>query len=77
MRLQINHQTNFRRINELATPDSKAANLDQASEFTDRPDQQLLSSCVEQDTVVTHQNGWRKLPRARAQDQIDGQARLA
>src|SRR5689334_13082975 len=77
MRLQINHKSNFRLISKLAAPYSEAANLDQPGDFKDRPDQQLLSSCVEQDTVIAHQNGRRKLSGAPAQDQIEGQARLA
>lgn len=73
---KVCNQANDRLPNKVTMPNPETSNFDQAGQFWRRANPQLSSDCVEMDTVITHQNGRRKLSRASSENQIEGEARL-
>src|SRR3954466_10770252 len=86
---EIGDQADHRFLNKVTMSDTQTPNFDQTGQFPRRADPQLSGHCVEMDTVITDQNGFRALSSAAAQngvrrlssaageDQIEGEARLA
>jgi len=61
----------------VAVADTKPANFDQPGEGGGWTNQQLSTDCGEMDTVIADQDRRRHLSRPSAQDEIEGEARLA
>jgi hypothetical protein len=74
---EIGDQADHRFLNKVTMSDTQTPNFDQTGQFPRRADPQLSGHCVEMDTVITDQNGLRKLSSAAGEDQIEGEARLA
>jgi hypothetical protein len=73
---KVGNQANDRLPNKVTMPNAETSNFDQAGQFSRRANPQLSGDCVEMDTVITHQNGRRKLAGAPSENQIEGEARL-
>ena len=74
---EVDHQADHRLAGMVNAADADAPDFDHPGQFARRTHPTFFAVCIQMDTVVTDQDGRRKLPAAAGQDEIEGEAGLA